>query len=111
MTETSSSTGCSSCYRLVESLRHQNAPPKLIIFSDLKFFKYYSQLGLDAKSLNKRLKSCSRHRSKFIRPKTPDKFWSSAPIQLSPIKTDFIPKRLFDRSSLIKKRKYKLNNK
>ncbi|XP_011688261.1 PREDICTED: DNA endonuclease RBBP8-like [Wasmannia auropunctata] len=37
--------------------------------------KYYQNLSLSKKELQKRMNQCSRHRYKYERPNTPEGFW------------------------------------
>ncbi|GFY40624.1 DNA endonuclease RBBP8 [Trichonephila inaurata madagascariensis] len=57
------------------TVRKKSERKQLNAFDCRECEKYYDDLGLSEEEKKKRMKNCSRHRSKFAPPATPEHFW------------------------------------
>ncbi|GFU37408.1 DNA endonuclease RBBP8 [Nephila pilipes] len=57
------------------TVRKKSERKQLNAFDCRECEKYYADLGLSEEEKQKRMKNCSRHRSKFAPPATPEHFW------------------------------------
>lgn len=99
-----------SQFKYAESIRKKEERGKLRGFDCTECQNYYSALDLSPQALKKRMKYCSRHKSRYSPVKVPDSFWSAGPIQNSPQKITIsktCSKLNFDAKNI--RRKYKIN--